>query len=74
MTTTVQNRFATELAGEFNAGLSAHVNIIEEAGKRNQIEKVRGNSRYVWVENDLDYPRKKPAQFEDERDPPFALY
>lgn len=73
MTTTVQNRFATNLAGDFNAGLNAHVNIIEEAGKRNTMAKVRGNSRYVWVENDLDYPRKKPEQFEAERDPERAF-
>ncbi len=69
MTTTVQNRFATRMAGNLEAGLNAHVNIIEEAGKRGSLAKIRGGAKYIWVENDLDYPRKRPKQIEKERDP-----
>ncbi len=61
------------MAGNLGAGLNAHVNIIEEAGKRGTLAKIRGDAKYIWVENDLDYPRKKPEQVEAERDPRRAL-
>lgn len=73
MTTTIQNRFATNLAREFEAGINAHVYIIEEAAKRNQLGWIRDNARYTWIENDLDYPRLKRDQLLAERDPQRAI-
>lgn len=73
MTTTVQNKFAIKLAGEFGAGLTTHVNIAEEAGKRNKVQWLRGGSEYIWVENDVDYPRKRPEHILRERDPQRAI-
>ncbi len=73
MMTTVQNKFATRLAGEFGAGLNSHVHIIEEASKKDKLTEIKGNARYIWVENDLDYPRSKPEQLRAERDPKRAI-
>ncbi len=73
MTMTAQNHKAIEMAGELNAELNAHVNIVEAAGKSKKIVWIRGNSRGVLVENDLDYPRIRPEQIEAERDPARAF-
>lgn len=80
MTMTAMNGFATKLAGEIACeldvpapGLNAHVNIIEEAEKRNKILFIRGDAGYIFVENDLDYPRSRFDQFEKERDPQRAI-
>lgn len=73
MTTTVQNMLATRLAENFNAGLNAHVHIIEEAAKRHELTKIRGQAKYVWVENDTDYPRINPVQQQRQRDPLRAI-
>jgi hypothetical protein len=73
MTTVSTNNFARELAEEFDAGLNAHANIVEEAAKRGKIAEMRGDSRYVWVENDLDYPRKREDQARAARDPQRAI-
>lgn len=70
---TVQNRYAMKLAGELDSGFNAHVSIIEEAQKRGKIDELKANSRYIWVENDLDYPRKNPGDIQKARDPVRAV-
>lgn len=73
MMMTAMNNVATRLAEDFDAGLNAHVNIIEEAQKRGKVNKIVGEARYVRVENDVDYPRKKFEHFQRERDIERAL-
>ena len=70
MTMTAMNNFAQKLVGEFEgAGLNSHRNIVEEAKKRNKLAKIKGKAAYLWIENDLDYPRKEPDDIKNEGDP-----
>ncbi len=73
MTTTVQNRFALNLAKKYDAGLNAHVHVVEESAKRGKVKMLTDDTRYVWVENELDYPRERRDQVMAERDPVRAI-
>lgn len=73
LTRTVQSHHAEKLGRAFNAGANVHVNIVEEAVKGRQTGVLKSNFRYVRVENDLDWIRKKPDQYERERDPKRAI-
>ena len=72
-TGTVENQFALKLAKQLDAGLNAHAYIVESAEKRGKIDHLKQNSRYIWVENDLDYPRKYKKDIALARDPQRAV-
>ncbi len=73
MTGTLQNRFAQNLAKEFNAGANAHVNLVEIAERKGKVGELVRGTRYVWVENALDYPRARRADAVKANDPGKTL-
>lgn len=79
LTKVASNRFAQDLArllaiiqGEA-AGLNVHMHIAENAGIRGKVDKLRGGSRYVWVENDVDRRRSRREHMLRARDPKRAV-
>jgi len=72
-TGTLMNRYALGLANDLDAGANAHTFIIEQAEKARKIDLIKDSTRYVWVENDLDYGRKKDEDIAKARNPLRAV-
>ncbi len=72
-TMTAMNGVATKLAEDLDAGMNLHRNIVQWGERRGKLDKIIGNSRYAFMENDLDYPRKHLEDIRAERDVQTAL-